>query len=437
LFRKSPAPGDKETMSVESLVPGNPDSRECFAQVERVLSSTLLQRSETLCGLLRYLAERTLNSPADHLKEYQIATEAMGRTLDFDPQSDASVRVQTGRLRSKLAEYYGSAGIHDPILIDLPKGSYTLSFVRRDFPPKLLTPAIGAISAPVEPTAPSKNQQVTVLALSILASIIASGAAVYLFDHKTASSSTMKAASERLPAALQTFWNPFLHGPDEPIVVFSNAVFVGDAETGLRYFEASRDARSQTIEHYTGVGELAGVLELDRIFQKSGGQFRIKRGGLFTFDDARSNNLIFVGSPMENLTLRQFPTTQEFVFRRVPVGENRWNEVIVDLHPRPGETAIYPPGAKQEAGNADYAVIALVPSLDRSRWTLILAGLTTISTQAAVDYVCNERSMEELLHRMNVSIGGNLKPFEAVLKVKIVNDEPLQTQLIDWRPTDH
>jgi hypothetical protein len=113
--------------------------------------------------------------------------------------------------------------------------------------------------------------------------------------------------------------NPFLHGPQETIVVFSNALFVGNPETGFRYFEPTRDSRDRINQHYTGIGELQGVLELDGLFEKSGSHIRIKPGGMFTFDEARGDNLIFVGSPTENLTLRQIPTPpREFVFRRVP-----------------------------------------------------------------------------------------------------------------------
>ena len=45
---------------------------------------------------------------------YQIATELFGRPSDFDPRLDSTVRVQTGRLRSKLAEYYAGPGDRDP-----------------------------------------------------------------------------------------------------------------------------------------------------------------------------------------------------------------------------------------------------------------------------------------------------------------------------------
>jgi len=99
-----------------------------LAQVDRLVSSPFLQRSETLRKLVQYLAESTLNSPADHLKELQIAIEALGRAPDFDPQLDVSVRVQALRLRSILKRFYNTAGIHDPILVPVPKGSYSLSF---------------------------------------------------------------------------------------------------------------------------------------------------------------------------------------------------------------------------------------------------------------------------------------------------------------------
>src|ERR1700739_1782475 len=104
-------------------------SREqCFQQIDRLTKSHILHSSESLCKLLRYLAEHSLDHPGSALKEYQIATEVLGRPAGFDPQSDSTVRVQAGRLRVKLAEYYAHEGVDDPILVEIPKGSYALSF---------------------------------------------------------------------------------------------------------------------------------------------------------------------------------------------------------------------------------------------------------------------------------------------------------------------
>jgi hypothetical protein len=61
---------------------------------------------------------------------------------------------------------------------------------------------------------------------------------------------------------------------------------------------------------------------------------------------------------------------------------------------------------------------------------LILAGTTTIGTQAAVEYVCQQSSLEELLSRMGVTSASTLKPFEAVIRVKVARGVPVSTELV-------
>lgn len=90
--------------------------------------SHVLHGSESLCKMLQYLTHQALSNPGVSVKEYQIATEVLGRPSDFDPHLDATVRVRAGRLRSKLAEYYGGVGHDDRIVAELPKGSYAPSF---------------------------------------------------------------------------------------------------------------------------------------------------------------------------------------------------------------------------------------------------------------------------------------------------------------------
>jgi hypothetical protein len=411
------------------------DPQDCLSQVDRLVSSPLLRSSEALCKLLRYLAYHTLNSPADHLKEYQIAIEVFGRSPAFDPHIDSSVRVQMGRLRSKLAEYYNSGSTDDLILIGVPKGRYALSFQRWIVAPEPETEP-EAISKTSEPTGTPQLPRGVVIALAILVVALLESATIYLVHRKAPLAAVVVPQAKPVPWSLQTFWSPFLQSPEKPFVVFSNAIFLGSPETGMRYFEPSRDSRDQITQHYTGVGEVMGVLELERQFQQFGRQFQIKQGALFTLDDARHSNLIFVGSPTENLTLGEIPNTREFVFRHLPSGPNRWNDAIVDLHPRFGENGIFLRTPRTRPMEMDYAVIALTHGLDRSRWTLILAGISTIGTQGAVDYVCDKSSLQELLRRLNAASGRDLKPFEALLRVKVKNDVPLETELVAVHMTE-
>src|SRR5438105_14599099 len=107
------------------------DRTQYQAEIEKLVASHALHGSESLCKLLRYLGKQALDHPGMPVKEYQIATEVFGRQADFDPQLDSMVRVQAGRLRTKLAEYYNTEGATDRVVVELPKGSYAVGFHER------------------------------------------------------------------------------------------------------------------------------------------------------------------------------------------------------------------------------------------------------------------------------------------------------------------
>src|SRR5437588_9928896 len=107
------------------------DRGQFQAEIEKLVASHALHGSESLCKLLRYLGKQALEHPGVPVKEYQIATEVFGRQADFDPQLDSMVRVQAGRLRTKLAEYYNTEGATDRLVVELPKGSYAVAFHER------------------------------------------------------------------------------------------------------------------------------------------------------------------------------------------------------------------------------------------------------------------------------------------------------------------
>jgi hypothetical protein len=407
------------------------EREENFRQVERLIHSNILHGSESLCKLLRYLAEQSTDHPAAQVKEYQIATEVFGRPEHFDPRLDSTVRVQTGRLRSKLSEYYGAAGIDDPVVIEIPKGSYSVHFHRR---PSVLADASTA-SPPVErhpyERHPDEDRQRLVsrawqtLALVFGTLLVVAVAGLFYL------------ASVRRVAALspsgdlksfQVFWKHFIDVPEEPWVVFSNAEFVGRPESGMRYF-ASGDSRDKILDHYTGVGEVLAVHELDRVFQNLNHGLRVKRGHLLSLDDAKNNNLIFLGSPSENLTLRDIPGTQEFLFQRSASLAREDDLAIINIHPHQGEQPMFFATPTMPLSE-DYAVVAVVPGLNQAKWQMILAGTTTIGTQAAVEYVCRASNLDSLLPRVTSSFSRDILPFEAVLHVKVRSGVPVENQIV-------
>ena len=409
---------------------------QCFQQIEKLINSHSLRGSESLCKLLRYLGEHSLDHPGTALKEYQIATEVMGRPVGFDPQSDSTVRVQAGRLRVKLAEYYALEGTDDPILVEIPKGSYALTFHVR--PPKpgaqsTTTVRDEAQEKRVEAPPSTRVWVVAVVVLSILLVASLATTAVLLSQRTRAQA----VAAQPVPAAYQLFWNRFMTSEQPPWIIFSNGSFVGRPETGMRYFKPSSDARAFILDHYTGVGEVLAIHQLDQVFNLLNRPIRVKRGALFSLDDAKNNDLIFVGSPSENLTLLDIPGTREFVFQRLDSGPRKGDLAVLNVHPLPGEPKTFLGTPANQPINEDYAVVSLLPGLDPSRSILILAGDSTFGTQGAVEFVCREDSIKELLQRLHVSRPGDLKPFEALLHVKIAHGVPVTTELISVRNHDN
>ncbi|NWG14192.1 MAG: tetratricopeptide repeat protein, partial [Acidobacteria bacterium] len=91
---------------MENSGANTPDPEECREQLRKILESRTFRGSEALRNLLAFLVGWSLKSPETPPKEYVIATEVLGRPEDFDPHADPAVRVQVGRLRSKLTDYY-------------------------------------------------------------------------------------------------------------------------------------------------------------------------------------------------------------------------------------------------------------------------------------------------------------------------------------------
>jgi hypothetical protein len=330
--------------------------------------------------------------------------------------------VQAGRLRSKLAEYYAGEGAEDPFVIELPKGAYLLSVHPR------------AAEVAAEPERVGASRALWSWPMPILSALLVMAVIVIGWQAAVRKRVEIASAADRdaAPAALQAFWKPFLWS-EEPWIVFSNAAFVGRPETGMRYYNSAQDSGGVLWDHYTGVGEVLAVHNLDQAFALLHSRVRVKRGSLFTLDDFKNNNLIFVGSPSENLTLLDIPTTQEFVFQRVATGPRKGDLAIVDRHPQPGNPSEFLASPSGALLTEDYSVIGLFSGLDPKRSVLILAGTTTFGTQAAAEYVSRQNSVEELLSKLSGSGGGQVQPFEALLRVKIARGVPVETHLVAVR----
>src|SRR5215510_11613499 len=101
------------------------------ALVDRVAVSEPFAKSPRLRELFIYLAECAIRDPQSPLTEHQVGVAVFKRSEGYDTSSDTVVRVQASELRKRLKYYFLSEGLHEPLVVELPRGSYLPVFSER------------------------------------------------------------------------------------------------------------------------------------------------------------------------------------------------------------------------------------------------------------------------------------------------------------------
>lgn len=386
---------------------------EKLRQLDKVLQSHALHGAESLKAFLRFVGLSAINHPETQLKEYVIATEVFGRRSDYDPRIDSAVRVQAGRLRTKLQEYYATEGKYDEVHIDLPKGQYTPVF---------------SYAKPSRAEDTNGTHRLTETAESL------------------ASASVKQVA---LP-----LWEELLRAPEPVLVIFSNSVFHGNYDemrlfNSLDVLEGHHDVptsapslnlgpgQTPVIDHYTGIGEVMGVYFLGDFFAKMHHPFRIKRSLLLTWDDAKMENIVVLGSPAENLFLLDLPQKQELIFKWVPDENGKAVNAIVNTRLQSGEQEVYRAtqyGNSPSQVSEDYATVSVLQGLSGKNRMMILAGINTFGTQAAAEYVTQPEYIKDLVSHLNIAPAGESPRlptyFQLLLKVKVNGGVPIHISYV-------
>jgi len=228
------------------------------------------------------------------------------------------------------------------------------------------------------------------------------------------------------PTAVDRLWKPFLKSADPALVIYSNPIFSGTPDEGLRLVQPdspeSQVAANRTLdETYTGTGEVVAGHVLSQLFDQRGSDFVLKRSRLVTWDEAKLRNLIFMGAASQNGALHDLPTTADFTINL----NAKHTGYIANLHPRMGEPAAFIPSS----ANEEFALVAMIPGIDASRRIAVFAGLTTNGTQAAVEFAASPHGAATLLEKAGEADGSS-KPFEAVLHVSLSRGVPLKADLV-------
>ncbi len=83
-----------------------PSPAQIRKQLEKILSSRIFNAAGRAHRFLEVVVNQTLEGKHDQIKEYLLGVEVFDRAESFDPKLDTIVRVEAGKLRKRLHEYY-------------------------------------------------------------------------------------------------------------------------------------------------------------------------------------------------------------------------------------------------------------------------------------------------------------------------------------------
>jgi hypothetical protein len=406
--------------------------------VQRLIESPHLVGSARLRDFLLHVTACAIRERPEDATEQQIGIRVFQRSPGFNSSEDSIVRSQARLLRLKLSAYFNAEGASEPLIIEIPKGHYLPVFSQsqrgnlaseiqaEDSTKQALAPVrveeakveeakVVLLSGP-PPVLRAEGQRgwLALAGVGLALLLCLSLAVAFRWQGKAAAAKPLK-----------QLWAPFLAG-DPPLVIYSNALFVGDAKSGMRYApnDGSDGQPEELVDHYTGIGELISVHELTKMFDHQHAEFVLKRSPLVTWDEARSRNLIFIGSAAENASLKLLPSTQDFTLTATADAAG-----IVNHHPRQGEPQVYL--RPEHPLTKDYAIVALLPGVQPDHKMFVFSGLTTLGTQAAMEYALEPDTAAELMRQ--VSTQKQIHNFEALLEVSIRGGVPLQPHLVSIR----
>jgi len=381
-------------------------------QVQRVISSKTFKTSEVHRNLLAYLAEKSLLGEAQNLKEYTVGLDVFGKPSTYDPRQESVVRMHVGRLRQKLTEYYRTEGVEDPVLLDLPKGGFALTFAPRPVPvePEVAPPAI--------PARTISHREITLAALLAAALVAAGYFAVRLLRVERTTGTSATASAPAWTPDLQELWSPLLSS-DRPLMVTLATGATGSA------------GASATV---TGVGTANAAFLLGQFLgQRKHNVFPI-RSDLLSMGEIAMGDVIFVGSTVGKPQIQAIPPVDP-AFILTPEG-------VKIVKPAPGEQAFLKDEVvKGTQGGQDieesHALISNLPGLYGNGSILYLEGNQVASVMGAVQALTDPDLAAQLVARLKAP-GGKLsgklpRYYQVVLRVRAMDETPVDISYISHR----
>jgi hypothetical protein len=438
-------------MSPDPKVASRPITRDaCWKVLEGAAASDHLKRATRLKEFLYYVGKKSIKEGTSDIHEQEIGQAVFGRKDSYDTSQDNIVRVSATELRRRVEAYFTAEGKDEPLIFEIPRGSYTPIFHWRaetqpadaTKPPDAEVPGFPAVVAPWWRT------QLPLLVVSAAAIVLA--VACFVLWRENRSLHKMVYTWDGQPA-LAAFWPRFLDSAQDTDIVLADTSFaivedmMKQSYPLTDYLNRNYMSQVRTFSLCTADNKVVNSIAFEAIAARNNGSFgdfqvaqriealhhgsptvHVSFAREFTADSVKRDNVILIGSRKSNPWVDLFADQMNFLVR---YDASLDQSFVEDLHPRPGEQAQYAQPVSPYA-SLGYGVIAYLPNPSHTGSALIIEGTNAEATSAAGEFVTSEEAMSNFLRKLP---GPGIPFFEILLKTSRMSGTPLQAEVVAYR----
>lgn len=419
--------------------------REKRELVDRVSNSPTFQRSPRLREFLLYVAECTLTERLEGVREQQIAANVFNRKPDYNPGQDNIVRVEARSLRKRLEAYFAMEGKDEPIVISMPKGSYSICFEPRlpePEPPAALVdlPPPSASAVPIPPRGSHWQVGLFCAVIGVLVGLAA--ARLQPKVPERVAQRTSPALTLPFSALIENTKDTYIVTSDSSLVLIQDLrkrqISLDDYITG-HYMEdtsgVDSDPTAQLLvqkllkRRYTNAAETAIAGKIIQLNSGASQRMFLRSAHGVQLSDFKNHNAILFGSPTSNPWERVFSEKLNFQFD--------WDETRRGLFrnrsPRRGEQSVYSMRSNPGESGRAYALVAFVPNVNGEGHVLLVAGTTAEGTEAAGEFITDEKRVATALKEIGINPAGPPRYFEILLEASTIAGSASQSKILASR----
>jgi hypothetical protein len=377
-----------------------PSLADTETHLRAILESAPFRKAPAMSSLLEFLWRQR----GAGISEYAVAVEALGKRPDFDPKTDATVRVQVSRLRQKLKEFYDAEGAEFGFQITVPLGGHELDIASN------------------QPVAESRRPSKLTLTLCV-ASVLAIAFLALAIQNWSLRTRLESMEAERVKPA---FWQEFFHNGKAGSIYLPMPVFFEWEGTTLKArdplvndfadFHRSKELSELTarwgqpklLQNYTVTSDTFAAFKLVRYLRAKGIDLMVGSSADLSLEAFNDQNVVLIGIPGTSQHIKQL--MEKLPFYSIP-GESRF---AYNRQPSSGEPERWGGASLSDSRRTTYGILALLPGRAAGSRILMLAGQ---ESYALVSFLISPASLDLLAQSLRTA--GSPSYYETVVESEI------------------